>query len=120
METKWFDNLPITNEEIVILKNIDRQISNSPKLIPYILMVVSEYQFAFMSKCRQANDRVMREALGDALLLFSQKEQLDKKDLKQFCGRIKNAIFKEGINEYHHQGERNFFEMVWGKVSGKK
>lgn len=113
----WISMLDLPVNEKEILDNILKNIDYYPNIVPYVLTGISTNLFDYKKKCKKQNDHDLREALGDACSILGRKRLPSLKDLSTlYCQRIKETIFKDGIEQYHHEGERNFFEkMGWGK-----
>jgi len=88
---------------------------NNFKLLPHVLTLVSGRMSDFSFKCKQENNSLLREALGDAVhLLGMQRKPSIKEMASSYCIRIKKALFPNGISDHHHQGEKNFYnKMGW-------
>jgi hypothetical protein len=84
-------------------------ISEHPQYLPDILAHIHTLLKEYKNICRKENDLLLREALGDAVHLLGMKRKPDHEFMKKMCIRIKNAIFKDGVNSYHHEGERTFY-----------
>ena len=101
-------------EDLIIkhreLQKILNQIKEYPEFYPDILNFIASEMTKYKEKCKKENDWLLREALGDACCLLGSKRKPPASVITKFSIRIKKAIFKDGLNQYHHQGERNFFE----------
>ena len=96
-------------------------IQDNPMLNNYFLKAIAENQDIYRQKCETQNNNQLREALGDACIILAMKKKPSLKDMaNHYCIRIKKAIFQNGITEYHHQGEKNFYEkMGWDNKNNK-
>ena len=113
----WIMQLDLSSSEKDILDNILLKIENNLNLYPHVMTGMTALLYDFKIKCKNENDTLMREALGDACNILSQKKLPSYKDMStMYCHRIKKAIFPKGITEFHHTGEKNFYKrMKWEK-----
>jgi hypothetical protein len=91
------------------IKKFKEFIIENPHLLPEFLTIIGQELELFKEKCRKENDHLMREALGDACHLLGMKRKLPLNEMKMYCIRIRKAIFPDGIKQFHHQGEENFY-----------
>jgi len=89
------------------VKLIEGMIARNPLLVPHILSLCSAYLTDFQTSAKRKQDHLLREALGDAVHLLSKNKKPQK--MHVHCTRIKKAIFPNGVNNTHHQGEKDFF-----------
>jgi hypothetical protein len=82
-------------------------LSEHPQFLPDILQYLHTMITDYMKYCERQNNIMLREALGDAVHLLGMKKK--PKDMKRACTRIENAIFRDGLCTYHHEGERQFY-----------
>jgi len=90
-------------------------IKNNPKCNKIFLQAIQDSLKEYFIQCEKYNNHELREALGDACHILGKKKKPNIKDMATFhCIRIKKAIFPNGITNYHHEGERNFYNLLWG------
>jgi hypothetical protein len=113
----WIQMLPdLTQEEKDELQQFNNMIEKYPKLLTYVLQITSINLDRYRENCKKQNNGLLREALGDAVHLLSMNRKPSMKEMANtYCQRIKKAIYPDGVNpNFHHQGERNFYEkMGW-------
>lgn len=97
-------------QTISALKEVEKLLDQNPLLLPHLLTLCSLRLSQFQKKAKQANDHLMREALGDAVHLLGMNKKPKASFITQMSARIKSAIFPNGITSHHHQGEKQFFE----------
>ena len=117
----WIQNLDLSDDNKKNLNNILNIIENNPEIYPYVMTGMTTILFEFKEKCKRRNDNLLREALGDACNILGQKKLPSLKELSSlYCTRIRKAIFSNGIETYHHEGEKNFFKkMGWDRDDKK-
>lgn len=104
----------MTENDLKIAEEINNKIKDNPNVIPLVLSYISQNLDLYMENCKKQNDGLLREALGDAVHVIGMKRKPAEKELPKYLERVKKAIFPDGITEYHHQGEKNFFnKMRW-------
>jgi len=94
------------------MKEIDKVlkfINENPKHHPILLKTISEQQSEYRAWCEKQNNTLLREAIGDAVHLLGMTKKPPVMEIKNYCTRIVKAIFPKGITDYHHEGERNFY-----------
>ena len=98
-----------TKEQEEVLKSIKEH----PEMLGDILSLLSSLLEGYKIHCERQNNWLLREALGDAVHLLA----LDRKpkDTKRYMIRIEKAIFANGINEHHHEGEKMFYRKYLEK-----
>lgn len=79
--------------------------------LPDVFKLFSQMLEEYKDKCEKRNNILLREALGDACTIMSHKRRPSKEDMKIFSGRIERAIFPNGLEPYHHTGEKNFYDI---------
>lgn len=98
-----------------LLAEIDENISYFPDILQHIASNMKNYE----KSCKNQNDVLLRNALGDALTLLAQ-DRKPKADVVTKCSsRINRAIFSNGISEYHHQGEKDYFDKYINREVSK-
>lgn len=90
-----------------------RMIDDNVDLLPDILTYVGDKLSAFKTKCERENNNLMVNALGSACQLLA----MDRKpaDMKKHCVLIERAQFPRGIEEWHHEGEKKFYNKFLKK-----
>lgn len=91
------------------LRSILKYIEEHPEHSELFLTATSKSLANFRARCEKRNNHLFREALGDACHMLGMKRRPKAKEMRNFCVRIKDAIFKDGITQFHHEGEKNFF-----------
>lgn len=91
------------------LKKIYDLIDSNVQYLPDILSHVSKRLREYAQHCEKHNDSLLRNALGDAVTMLSRKRKPTDKLIRQFSVLIKKAIYKDGLTDYHHQGEKDFY-----------
>lgn len=86
-----------------LLNIIDENLDKLPEILAHISIRLSEYQ----EVCKKDNDNLLRNALGSACQLLAMNRK--PKDMEKYCTLIKQAQFPNGLESWHHQGERNFY-----------
>jgi hypothetical protein len=87
----------------IVFRMIDDNIDLLPDILAYVGMKLS----AFKAKCEKENNALMVNALGSACQLLAMKRK--PADMKKHCILIEKAQFPRGIEDWHHEGERNFY-----------
>lgn len=90
------------------LKQVINMIDENIDLLPDILTHISIKLFDFKTKCEKQNNNKMVNALGSACQLLAMKRK--PKDMKRACILIEEAQFPNGLESWHHEGERMFYE----------
>lgn len=85
-------------------------LSDHPEFLPETLLHLYGMLTRYKEYCEKQNNILLREALGDAVHLLGMKRKPDKDMVKKLSTRIKEAIYPNGIQPFHHQGEINFYE----------
>jgi len=113
----WITLLNIDIDKKRFLRIFRKELIQHPDLLPYILTIASGAAIDFETKCKTENDNTLRNALGDAVHLLAMDKKPSLKYMsKNYCQRIKKALYPNGISNYHHQGEKMFFKkMNWDK-----
>jgi len=93
------------------IKKINELITHDPALIAPIMHLCGEHLDKFREQAKKQNDALLREALGDACHLLAQKRKPPKKTFFKHCIRIIKAIYPDGLTSYHHQGEKDFYNI---------
>jgi len=95
------------------LKRIKEFIIGCPEYIPTILGIIGENLNEYRAFCENRNNHELREALGDAVHILGMKKKPSEKEMPRWLIRIKDAIFKNGINHGHHEGEKEFYKKYF-------
>lgn len=94
-----------------ITKKIVRLIRDNPGSHLNVLQTLLEEYYEYRDWCKRQNNHLLRQALGDALLLLGTDKKLSANDMKKFCIRIEKAVFPNGIDKnYYHEGEQRFYK----------
>lgn len=88
-----------------LLKQIDENLDKLPEILTHI----SSRLIEFRETCERKNNVLLREALGSACQLLAMKKKPPTKEMKQYCILIERAQFPNGLESWHHQGEKNFY-----------
>lgn len=91
------------------LKKLLFKIDENPSYFPDILQHIAESMKSYERACKKQNDVLLRNALGDALTMLSQNRKPSADVITKCSSRINRAIFSKGINDYHNQGEADYF-----------
>jgi len=94
------------------IKRINQMIMDDPSLIAPLMHLCGEHLDKFRENSKKQNDNLLREALGDACHIIGLDRKPTKKTLAMHCARIVEAIFPKGIVDYHHEGEKRFYEKI--------
>lgn len=88
-----------------LLKQIDENLDKLPEILTHISSRLIEYR----ETCERKNNVLLREALGSACQLLAMKRRLPDKEMKKYCVLIERAQFPNGLELWHHQGEKDFY-----------
>lgn len=98
--------LGMSNEE-KRLKVLFQLIDDNVDLLPEILYYVGKRFSEFKEKCKRENNNLMVNALGSACQLLAMPRK--PTDMKKHCVLIERAQFPNGLEDWHHEGERKFY-----------
>lgn len=87
----------------LLLNTIDKNIDLLPDLLSHVSLKLNE----FKNKVKKENDIQMVNALGSACHLLSMKRK--PSDMKRACILIEKAQFPNGLESWHHEGEKAFY-----------
>ena len=105
----------LNSDEQKFLYDFEKNLESYRNLTPYILSIIAQDYKNFQDVSEKKNNTLLREALGDACIILSMKRKPNEKELPKYLERIKQAIFPKGITEFHHDGEKNFYNKFFGK-----
>lgn len=88
-----------------LLEIIDQNIEFYPDILVHISGKMKEFQ----KYCKKQNDSLMINALGSACQILAMKKRPSDKEMKKHCVLIQKAQFPKGLESWHHQGEKNFY-----------
>jgi hypothetical protein len=92
------------------IEQIKEWITRHPDSLPDLLTHIGNTLSAYRESCEKRNNHLLREALGDAVLLLGLNRRPRKDIMTKLCTHIREAIFKDGLTDYHHAGEQRFYE----------
>ena len=108
---KFFRLMPDLNEyEKQFLIDLDKNLNEYLHLMPLIHLILYNKFKEYQDKCQKENNQKLREAIGDLCNIMSLDKKPPKEDMKKYLQRVKDAIFPNGIQENHHQGEKLFYK----------
>lgn len=87
-----------------ILEIIDENFDKVPEILNHISTRLTDIQEICM---KDNND--LRNALGNACSILALDRKPNDKQMKKYCGLIEKTHFPNGIESWHHQGEKNFY-----------
>lgn len=99
-----------------LLSEIDKNVMHFPDILQHVASKMRDYE----KTCKKQNDHLLREALGDALTFLSLDEKPSTEIITKCSSRINKAIFSDGITNYHHNGEKDYFNKYINKKEGKE
>jgi len=97
-----------------ILKTIDENIEFLPDILSHASMRLTQYK----NQCEKKNNNKMVNALGSACQLLAMKRK--PTDMKRACILIEQAQFPHGLESWHHEGEKNFYNKFLRQLGGTK
>lgn len=70
---------------------------------------MTKEEFKILEKYKKQNNNILRSALGIACELLAMKKKPSDKEMKSRCVLIEKALFPNGLQSWHHQGEIDFY-----------